>query len=46
VETEEQLERLRAEGCREVQGYFFSPPRPASEIAQMLAAINQSSAAA
>jgi EAL domain-containing protein (putative c-di-GMP-specific phosphodiesterase class I) len=46
VETEEQLERLRAEGCREVQGYFFSPPRPASEIAQMLAAINQSAAAA
>jgi predicted signal transduction protein with EAL and GGDEF domain len=32
VETPEQLERLRADGCAEGQGYFFSRPRPASEI--------------
>jgi EAL domain-containing protein (putative c-di-GMP-specific phosphodiesterase class I) len=32
VETEEQLEILRAEGCRQVPGYRFSRPRPASEI--------------
>jgi len=32
LETKEQLERLRAECWNEVQGYFFSPPRPASEI--------------
>jgi diguanylate cyclase (GGDEF)-like protein len=32
VETLEQLEHLRAEGCDAVQGYFFSHPRPASEI--------------
>ncbi|HWM48338.1 MAG TPA: EAL domain-containing protein [Xanthobacteraceae bacterium] len=32
VETQEQLERLRAEGCTEVQGYLFSPPRPLEEI--------------
>jgi hypothetical protein len=30
-ETAKQLDRLRAEGCAEVQGYLFSPPRPASE---------------
>jgi len=41
VETQAQLDRLRAEGCDEVQGYLFSPPRPASEIAQMLAHCRQ-----
>jgi len=41
VETQDQLDRLRAEGCHEVQGYLFSPPRPASEIAQMLARCRQ-----
>jgi diguanylate cyclase (GGDEF)-like protein len=33
VETSEQLETVRAEGCTEMQGYLFSPPCPASEIA-------------
>ena len=28
VETRAQLDRLVAEGCTEVQGYFFSPPAP------------------
>jgi EAL domain-containing protein (putative c-di-GMP-specific phosphodiesterase class I) len=37
VETEEQLQRLRAEGCHEVQGYLFSPARPANEIVEVLA---------
>ena len=32
VETIGQLERLIADGCTEVQGYFFSPPRPAAEV--------------
>ena len=32
VETYDQLERLIADGCTEVQGYFFSPPRPAAEV--------------
>jgi diguanylate cyclase (GGDEF)-like protein/PAS domain S-box-containing protein len=36
VETSEQLALLRAEGCSEVQGYLFSPPRPASEVEKML----------
>jgi diguanylate cyclase (GGDEF)-like protein len=37
VETQDQLTRLRAEGCHEVQGYLFSPPRPANEIFDVLA---------
>jgi diguanylate cyclase (GGDEF)-like protein len=36
VETLEQLCRLRAEGCTEVQGYFFSKPKPVEEVASML----------
>ena len=35
IETKEQLELIRAVGCAEFQGYLFSPPRPAAEIAQM-----------
>jgi diguanylate cyclase (GGDEF)-like protein/PAS domain S-box-containing protein len=40
VETQEQLDRLRAEGCTEAQGFLFSPPRPAAEIAALIAAVN------
>ena len=29
--TTEQLALLRTEGCTEVQGYLFSPPRPAAD---------------
>ncbi|MGZ5095372.1 MAG: putative bifunctional diguanylate cyclase/phosphodiesterase [Burkholderiales bacterium] len=36
VETEDQLQKMRAEGCTEVQGYFFSKPLPANEIDQLL----------
>jgi EAL domain-containing protein (putative c-di-GMP-specific phosphodiesterase class I) len=28
------------EGCAEVQGYLFSPPRPAAEVIGLLASIN------
>ena len=35
VETAEQLQQLRAGNCGEAQGYFFSRPRPASEVASM-----------
>jgi diguanylate cyclase (GGDEF)-like protein/PAS domain S-box-containing protein len=38
VETAEQLDIVRAEGCNEVQGYLFSSPKPAHEIAKMIAA--------
>ncbi len=37
VETSEQLALLRAEGCNEVQGYLFSPPRPVADVESMLA---------
>lgn len=36
VETTDQLDWLRAEGCNEVQGFLFSAARPASEIAALL----------
>ncbi|ACA16328.1 diguanylate cyclase/phosphodiesterase with PAS/PAC sensor(s) [Methylobacterium sp. 4-46] len=32
VETTEQLDILRQEGCDELQGYLFSRPRPVTEI--------------
>jgi predicted signal transduction protein with EAL and GGDEF domain len=35
VETEQQLAFLRAEGFAEVQGYLFSPPKPASAFADL-----------
>jgi diguanylate cyclase (GGDEF)-like protein len=36
VETQEQLEKVRALGCTEMQGYLFSRPKPAAEIALLL----------
>lgn len=36
VETREQLEALRAQGCDEVQGYFCSRPLPALECEKFL----------
>jgi diguanylate cyclase (GGDEF)-like protein len=41
VETAEQLQRIYAAGCSEVQGFLFSPPRPASEIELLLSAIRE-----
>jgi EAL domain-containing protein (putative c-di-GMP-specific phosphodiesterase class I) len=32
VETGKQLEELTQLGCSEVQGYYFSRPKPAAEI--------------
>ena len=32
VETEEQLKALREMGCDMVQGYYFSPPKPAADF--------------
>ena len=37
VETEQQREFLRANDCDEMQGYLFSRPVPAHEIARLLA---------
>lgn len=33
VETREQLEFLLAQGCREMQGFYFSRPLPADQVA-------------
>jgi diguanylate cyclase (GGDEF)-like protein/PAS domain S-box-containing protein len=38
VETEQQRELLRALGCSEMQGYLFSPPKPAAIVRQLLLA--------
>jgi EAL domain-containing protein (putative c-di-GMP-specific phosphodiesterase class I) len=38
VETPEQLEAVLSEGYTEVQGYLFGRPRPAEEVAPLLAA--------
>ena len=39
VETQKQLEILRAEGCTEAQGYFFSQPRSAAEAKELLTSL-------
>jgi diguanylate cyclase (GGDEF)-like protein/PAS domain S-box-containing protein len=36
VETVEQLDYLRSQGCDEMQGYYFSRPLPAPEFEQLL----------
>ncbi|MGI9381811.1 MAG: putative bifunctional diguanylate cyclase/phosphodiesterase [Methyloligellaceae bacterium] len=35
VETEEQLRRVHAEGYTEIQGFLFSPAKPAEEITRL-----------
>ncbi len=37
VETDDQAARLRSLGCDEAQGYLFSRPLPAAEVAKLLA---------
>jgi len=41
VETREQLDQVRAEGCDEVQGYFFSRPVPGADVLAVLERIGQ-----
>jgi EAL domain-containing protein (putative c-di-GMP-specific phosphodiesterase class I) len=36
VETLEQLRLVREQGCTEIQGYYFSPARPNSDVARLL----------
>jgi diguanylate cyclase (GGDEF)-like protein len=38
VETQEQMDTVKSEGCTEMQGFFFSKPRPSHEIDQLLLA--------
>ena len=37
IETEEQLEMAKTEGCNEAQGFLFSKPLPEREVADFLA---------
>jgi EAL domain-containing protein (putative c-di-GMP-specific phosphodiesterase class I) len=46
VETERQLDVLRTLGCTEMQGYLFSPARPAAEIRRLLRARDRRAAVA
>ena len=46
VETKTQLDLVRAEGCTEMQGYYFSAARPAADIARMFSARLRSAASA
>jgi diguanylate cyclase (GGDEF)-like protein len=39
VETLEQLQRVRLEGCTEVQGYFYSKPLPAGKIPELISSL-------
>ncbi len=36
VETQEQLDYLKAQGCDEVQGYYLSRPLPPEAVTKML----------
>ena len=45
VETADQMERLRAEGCSEAQGYLFSKPLPVAEVPATIARIDRERAA-
>jgi EAL domain-containing protein (putative c-di-GMP-specific phosphodiesterase class I) len=45
VETVAQRDLLRALGCCEMQGYLFSPAKPAAEIRQLLASHREPPAA-
>jgi diguanylate cyclase (GGDEF)-like protein len=45
VETEQQREILRGFGCTEMQGYLFSPARPAAEIRPLLSRVKSTAAA-
>jgi len=44
VETEDQLDRLRAMGCTEVQGFLFSAARPGCDVAGLLEKFGQGNA--
>ena len=43
VETREQLDLLRSQGCTEVQGFYFSEAKPAREVPGLLATMGRKS---
>jgi EAL domain-containing protein (putative c-di-GMP-specific phosphodiesterase class I) len=38
VETGEQLSYLRSEGCVEMQGFYYSKPKPLADVVTMMRA--------
>ncbi|MGO4872948.1 MAG: putative bifunctional diguanylate cyclase/phosphodiesterase [Roseiarcus sp.] len=40
VETQQQLDFLRAQGCTQAQGFLFSPARPRAELSELVGKIN------
>ena len=46
VETAQQLEFLRSQGCDEIQGYFFSRPLPYERLVDLLARLDAAPRAA
>jgi EAL domain-containing protein (putative c-di-GMP-specific phosphodiesterase class I) len=46
VETEPQQQMLRGLGCTEMQGYLFSPPKPAAAVREILLSSGRSAAVA
>ncbi|MFY9352516.1 MAG: EAL domain-containing protein [Sphingobium sp.] len=46
VENSDQLEILRAEGCGQIQGYFFSKPIPARDVGDLLEKLDRDQLAA
>jgi EAL domain-containing protein (putative c-di-GMP-specific phosphodiesterase class I) len=46
IETQQQLDQLRSEGCDEGQGYLFSRPVPADQTISLLGLLPQASNAA
>lgn len=40
VETQEQLDRVRKEGCTEIQGYLFGRPAPGERDAAKIEKLN------
>ena len=41
VETQEQLNYLKEQGCDEIQGYYYSKPLPAKEFAEFRETLNK-----
>ena len=46
IETREQFDRLRDDGCTEVQGYLLGKPMPAPEAAALIGSRRRGSQAA
>ena len=46
VETKDQMEQVRAEGCTEMQGFYLGRPMPAKDVTTLLSKVKANSATA